>query len=456
MTYLDFFPVPMSDPAVITASLMAGIVAFMIGIALFATEPKSPATRAFALTFSSGGIALAFSTPLFIQFESGSALSWFLRYPIFELTLYLAQATWLLRVARTARLSTRMLTWITGCVWTSWAMALVYFLISVIFPEERMVEYGCLVRSLDCMTTGYLRFALPAGISILAYNAGLVSILSQRIDKAERVRVNFVLSAILFSWGVYYLPIGYGAISSMIGNLIIAIGLILYYGVQGERGVFMSRFLSPEVARLVQDKGLDYTMQPQSLEVTVVCCDLRGFTKLSQLLASDQVIRLLNEYYDAIGKAVAEFGATIKDYAGDGVLILIGAPLPDQDHAHKGILLAQRLQAIGKNLVSHWAGPEMALGIGVGVASGRVTAGAVGSSARMEYTAVGPAVNLASRLCAHAADGEVLVDARTAELVGPAGLEARGQLSLKGIGEIQHFAFAGSGLATHDGLPQMA
>jgi class 3 adenylate cyclase len=236
------------------------------------------------------------------------------------------------------------------------------------------------------------------------------------------------------------LPLGYGAISALIGSLIIAIGFIRYYGMQAERGVFMSRFLSSEVSKLVRDSGIEQAMQPQALEITVVCCDLRGFTRLSQLLASDQVIRLLNEYYDAVGRAVGEFGGTIKDYAGDGVLILVGAPLPMPDHAQHGLALARRLQQAAAGLINHWAGPDMKLGFGVGVASGRVTVGAVGSSSRMEYTAVGPAVNLSSRLCSQAADGEILVDAQTAQLTGSSGLEARTALSIKGMGEIAHFA----------------
>lgn len=144
----------------------------------------------------------------------------------------------------------------------------------------------------------------------------------------------------------------------------------------GERAQFLSRFLSPEVGKRVRYRGVDEVIRPKSLEITAVSCDLRGFTQLSQLLASDQVVRLLNEYYDAVGAAVAEFGGTIEDYAGDGVLILVGAPLPMDDHARQGLALANRLRQVARELISHWAGPEMRLGMGVGVASGKVTVGA--------------------------------------------------------------------------------
>lgn len=442
MTYLDFFPVPMSDPTTAALSLTSGVVGFLLGAAYLAADPRSPATRAFALSIASGGVALAFTAPLGFIYQSGGTLSWFLRFPIFELMIYFGQSAWLLQVARTAQLAPRMLTWITTCVLTVWAAALIYFVLTALYPAERMTEFNCLLRANDCVTAQLLFFAVPLGAAVFAYNIGLVSLLTQRIDRAERVRVNFVLLAVLFVYGPYYLPRGYGAISSAIGNLIVAMGFIRYHGIQGQRGAFMSRFLSPEVSKLVRDKGLEYAMQPRSVEITAVCCDLRGFTKLSQLLASDQVIRLLNEYYDAAGSAVAEFAGTIKDYAGDGVLILVGAPLPIPDHAQKGLALASRLQLTAKGLITHWAGPEMTLGFGVGVASGRVTVGAVGSSSRMEYTAVGPAVNLASRLCSQAQDGEILVDARTAELAGNAELQPRGKLSVKGIGEIGHFALA--------------
>jgi len=93
-----------------------------------------------------------------------------------------------------------------------------------------------------------------------------------------------------------------------------------------------------------------------------------------------------------------------------------------------------------REVVRRASSPERRLGIGVGVASGPVTVGVIGSSGRYEYTAVGPAVNLASRLCELAADGEVLIDARTAELAGgepggDSGLKPRDPLPVKGFAE---------------------
>lgn len=152
-------------------------------------------------------------------------------------------------------------------------------------------------------------------------------------------------------------------------------------------------------------------------------------------------MRLLNEYYDAIGVAVAEFGGTIKDYVGDGVLVLVGAPVPTDDHAAKGLALARRLQVVVHEVLARWAGPDLQVGMGVGVATGPVTVGAIGA-ARLEYTAVGPAVNLAARLCAQAADGEILVDGATVRIVGEAGLAPRGTAHFKGLGEVLHYGVA--------------
>jgi class 3 adenylate cyclase len=167
----------------------------------------------------------------------------------------------------------------------------------------------------------------------------------------------------------------------------------------------------------------------------VVVSDLRGFTAYAQAHPSSRVIQVLRDYYDAVGKVVADYGGTIKDFAGDGILILVGAPLPAADHAAIGLRIAHRVRAASREVTDRWSNGPHRLGIGIGVASGFVTVGVIGSASRLEYTAVGPAVNLASRLCEHALDGEILVDERTRELAATVPLEMRDTIEVKGFAD---------------------
>src|SRR6185369_12580505 len=154
---------------------------------------------------------------------------------------------------------------------------------------------------------------------------------------------------------------------------------------------------------------------------SVVCCDLRGFTAFTAATESKKVIAILREYYDAVGAAATECGGTIKDQAGDGVLILVGAPIRYEDHALRALALARKIRERGMEITARWSDQNLTLGVGVGVASGFVTVGVIGGASRLEYTAVGPAVNLASRLCSEAAHGEILIDGRTLDLLDEEG-----------------------------------
>jgi adenylate cyclase len=185
----------------------------------------------------------------------------------------------------------------------------------------------------------------------------------------------------------------------------------------GGRARLMERFVSPQVAEFVSRRGLNCASECETLEISVVCSDLRGFTAFSEVTSSPRVLQILREYYEAAGAAAAEYGGTIKDQAGDGVLILVGAPVPFADHARRALLLAKRLRANGIELSSRWCNAAPRLGVGIGVASGRVSVGVLGAGSRLEYTAVGPAVNLASRLCAQAEHGQLLISQRTTDLL---------------------------------------
>jgi len=130
------------------------------------------------------------------------------------------------------------------------------------------------------------------------------------------------------------------------------------------------------------------------------------------------------------------------------VLILVGAPIRFEDHAHRALELARRIRADGSSLTARWSDGDLQLGLGVGLASGFVTVGVIGTASRLEYAAVGAAVNLASRLCAEAAHTEVLVDERTVELIGiersAGALVASSPRKLKGYAQPVKSYFLGS------------
>jgi class 3 adenylate cyclase len=132
----------------------------------------------------------------------------------------------------------------------------------------------------------------------------------------------------------------------------------------------------------------------------------------------EEVIDLLERYYAAIGDAVSEFGGTIKDYSGDGVLILVGAPAPYPDHAKRAVSIAFKIRERVNEILSQWQNLGLELHVGVGLASGYVTVGAIGGAERLEYVAVGSAVNLAARLCERARSDLILLDQRTVSLLG--------------------------------------
>ncbi|MGH8529712.1 MAG: adenylate/guanylate cyclase domain-containing protein [Nevskiales bacterium] len=179
----------------------------------------------------------------------------------------------------------------------------------------------------------------------------------------------------------------------------------------------LSKFLSPEVTRMVRERGIDATLTQQTLELTVVCCDLRGFTRYTEHHGAAQMAQVLREYYAIVVEAAKRYGGTVKDFAGDGALILIGAPLPRQDHAQAGLELARDLIRAVKSITQRMSSAAAPLGVGAGVASGPCAVGAIGSQSRLEYTAIGSAVNLAARLCAQSGDGEILISPDTANQV---------------------------------------
>ena len=190
-------------------------------------------------------------------------------------------------------------------------------------------------------------------------------------------------------------------------------------GQQGEEIGSLSRlrqFLSPQVAEAVLQEGIE-ALAPHRCRIAVIFCDLRGFTTFSTSAEPEEVMEVLDRYYVTVGRSLHEGGATVGSFAGDGIMAYFGDPVPCEDAAGVAVQMAVELGAQMSTVVAGWRRRGFDLGCGMGIAFGYATIGPVGFDERTDYTALGPTVNLASRLCNMASDGEILIDGRAREAV---------------------------------------
>jgi class 3 adenylate cyclase len=184
-----------------------------------------------------------------------------------------------------------------------------------------------------------------------------------------------------------------------------------------ERIAKLKRFLAPQVAELVDRKGDDGVLEGRRTEVVAVFCDLRGFTAFSARAAPEEVMSVLSEYYEALGAIITKYAATLTSFSGDGLMVLVNAPVSVEEPALRAVDLAVEMQRSVQELIAGWRARGHRIGFGVGLAMGPATVGRIGYESRFDYTAIGSVVNLAARLCASAADREILTDAKVAEAV---------------------------------------
>jgi adenylate cyclase len=201
-----------------------------------------------------------------------------------------------------------------------------------------------------------------------------------------------------------------------------------------ERAGRLKRFFSPQLAELVVSSGGEQLLQSHRQEVTVVFCDLRGFTTFSEAAEPEEVMNVLREYHTALGTLIFRFEGTLERFTGDGLMVFFNDPLPCEDHAARGVRMAVAMrQEMGK-LVETWRRRAYQLDFGVGIAQGYATLGMIGFEGRVDYAAVGPATNLASRLCDAARGGQILISQRVyAEVEELVEAESLGELALKGL-----------------------
>jgi adenylate cyclase len=196
----------------------------------------------------------------------------------------------------------------------------------------------------------------------------------------------------------------------------------------------LKRFLPPQVAELVLSSGDDRVLDSHRREVTVVFCDLRGFTAFAETAEPEDVMNILGEYHARVGAIIHKFEGTIEHFAGDGLMAMLNDPLPCPDPCVQAVRMAAEMRAAVADLTAKWRKHGFDLGFGVGIAHGYATLGRIGFEGRFDYAAIGAVTNLASRLCDEAEDGQILIDGKVRAAVEEiAELERLEDLKLKGF-----------------------
>ncbi|MGD1100524.1 MAG: adenylate/guanylate cyclase domain-containing protein [Terriglobia bacterium] len=176
----------------------------------------------------------------------------------------------------------------------------------------------------------------------------------------------------------------------------------------------LERFLSANIVEKILANPNEIHLGGENQVVTILFSDIRGFTRMSERMEPHAVVELLNEYFSEMTDLIFESGGTLDKYLGDGIMAVYGAPLPKPDDPLRATQTAMEMQRALATLNRDWERRgQQALRMGVGVNTGPVTAGNIGSAKRMDYTVIGDAVNLASRLCSNAAGGQILVSDTT-------------------------------------------
>jgi len=201
-----------------------------------------------------------------------------------------------------------------------------------------------------------------------------------------------------------------------------------------ERVGRLRRFLSPQLADLLVSSGDESCLESHRREITVVFCDLRGFTPFAETAEPEEVMDVLREYHGALGDLIFRFEGTLERFTGDGLMVFFNDPVPCPDPSDRAVRMAVAMRSRAESLAQSWARRGQDLGFAIGIAQGYATLGRIGFEGRFDYAAIGSVTNTAARLCGEAGPGQILVSQRVHAAVEDIVVSQQvGDMTLRGL-----------------------
>lgn len=180
----------------------------------------------------------------------------------------------------------------------------------------------------------------------------------------------------------------------------------------------LRRFLSPPVADLILNSGKETLLKSHRSKIAILFCDLRGYTAFSEAVEPEEAMDMLKSFHSTVGTIVRHHQATVDHLAGDGMMVFLGDPIASERPIEQAVDMAVEMRTAVGSLIAEWETVSPDLGFGIGLTYGYATIGLIGDDERMEYSATGRHVNLASRLCDEARKGQILVTKRIVAALG--------------------------------------
>ncbi|MGC1490070.1 MAG: adenylate/guanylate cyclase domain-containing protein, partial [Candidatus Acidiferrum sp.] len=180
---------------------------------------------------------------------------------------------------------------------------------------------------------------------------------------------------------------------------------------QGVQLSALERFLSPAISRKIAAEAADIRLGGESQRITLLFADVRGFTTMAEKMTPREAVEVLNEFFARMTDVIFEHDGTLDKYLGDGLMALFGAPFSLQNDAEAAVRAASNMQRSLAEL--NKVSGRAPLNIGIGIHTGEAVVGFLGTERRMDYTAIGDTVNVASRLTSQAGAGQIVISAAT-------------------------------------------